>query len=36
MDELFEMPENAYSQFELELQAMGNLDGSCDFLDFTV
>ncbi|OAG03629.1 uncharacterized protein CC84DRAFT_1123023 [Paraphaeosphaeria sporulosa] len=36
IDELFELPDNSYSQFELELQAMGTLDGSCDFLDFTV
>ncbi|KAF1973309.1 hypothetical protein BU23DRAFT_506845 [Bimuria novae-zelandiae CBS 107.79] len=36
LDELFELPDNAYSQFELEMQAMGTLDTSCDFLDFTV
>ena len=36
LDNLFELPDNAYSQFELELQAMGTLDGACDFLDFTV
>lgn len=36
LDELFELPDNSYSQFELELQAMGTLDASCDFLDFTV
>ncbi|KAK3207854.1 hypothetical protein GRF29_96g643920 [Pseudopithomyces chartarum] len=36
LDDLFELPDNAYSQFELELQAMGTLDGACDFLDFTV
>ena len=36
MDEFLEMPDNSYSQFELELQAMGTMDGSCDFLDFTV
>ena len=36
LEELFELPDVAYSQFELEFQAMGTLDNSCDFLDFTV
>lgn len=41
LDELFDtMPENSYSQFDLEMKAMGDftsLDTStCEFLDFSV
>ncbi|KAI2482342.1 Zn-finger protein [Pyrenophora tritici-repentis] len=41
LDELFEtMPENSYSQFDLEMKAMNDFTSidttSCDFLDFSV
>jgi len=41
LDELFEtMPENSYSQFDLEMKAMNDFTSintsSCEFLDFSV